>query len=669
MELEFVNKFTKLQLSIATGKKSLLPCACLFPNMSDFLKHECGIAVIRLLKPLSYYQEKYDTPLYGFNKLFLLMEKQHNRGQDGAGIGCVKLDVPAGQSYMARQRSIKVNSLARIFGQQLKDYQKKVDRGLIHPEFPNTVKEHFQFGGEILIGHLRYGTSGVYSSSNCHPYVRRSNWPTKNLMLAGNFTITNEKELNHSLIDRGQHPIFGTDTQAVLEEIGFHLDEAHDTIYRRMRDRNAEGRQIPGIISRELDPVQILKSAAASWDGGYAIAGLIGNGDTFVMRDPQGIRPCFYFQNEEVVAFASERVALMTIFDQPMEKVCEIRPGTATVIKSDGRIYCESFTEEKPITPCSFERIYFSRGNDADIYRERKALGGALREQIVHAIDNDFANSVFGFVPNTAETAYYGLLESLRLHRRKQVKDALIKAEAEGSLNEKLIDELIMGNWPRSEKIAHKDIKMRTFISQEKGRAQLVSHVYDITYGVVEKKDCLVCIDDSIVRGTTLKESILKILSRTNPRKIVIASTAPQIRYPDCYGIDMSELGKFIAFKAAVALVKDDGYSEILDEIYRDCVAQADKPAHEMVNHVHRIYARYTDDRISAKIAELAYPQDISWKGEIEIIFLTVAKMRKAIPAHNGDWYFTGVYPTPGGYSMLNRAYINYYEKKAGRAY
>jgi len=625
--------------------------------------------MIRLLKPLAYYQEKYNTPLYGFNQLFLLMEKQHNRGQDGAGIGCVKLDVAPGQPYMARERTIKTNSLSRIFKGQLKAYQKMLDKGTIHPEFPQTVKDNFAFGGEILLGHLRYGTSGVYSSTSCHPYVRQSNWPTKNLMLAGNFTITNEKDLNNDLINRGQHPIFGTDTQAVLEEIGFHLDEAHDAIYHKMRDQNVDGTTIPSIISRELDPVRILQKAASNWDGGYAIAGLIGNGDSFVMRDPQGIRPCFYFQNDEVIAFASERVALMTIFDQPLENVCELEPGSATVIKSDGKIYCERFTEPRKVTPCSFERIYFSRGNDADIYKERKALGGALREQVVKAIDNNFADSVFSFVPNTAEFAYYGLLESVRLHRREEVRDRLLSAQEDGSLSAELIDELIMGNWPRGEKIAHKDIKLRTFISQEEGRAKLVSHVYDITYGIVAEKDCLVCIDDSIVRGTTLKESILKILSRTKPRKIVVASTAPQIRYPDCYGIDMSELGKFIAFKATIALIKEDGNSNLLQDVYQDCLSQADLPAGEMVNHVKRLYDRYTADQISAKIAELVYPKNVPWKGELEIIFLPVEKMREAIPFHNGDWYFTGNYPTPGGTATLNRAFINYYENKTGRAY
>ncbi len=637
--------------------------------MSDFLKHECGIAMIRLLKPLSYFQEKYDTPLYGFNQLFLLMEKQHNRGQDGAGIGCVKLRVRPGAPYMARERTIEGNSLSRIFKGQLKAYQKMVDDGIIHPEFPETVKDNFGFGGEILLGHLRYGTSGVYSSTSCHPYVRQSNWPTKNLMLAGNFNITNEKDLNNDLINRGQHPIFGTDTQAVLEEIGFHLDEAHDAIYHKMRDQNVEGKRIPSIISKEIDPVRILQNAAANWDGGFAIAGLIGNGDTFVMRDPQGIRPCYYFHNDEVIAFASERVALMTIFDQPIENVCEVEPGSAMVVKSDGKIYSERYTESKPITPCSFERIYFSRGNDAEIYAERKALGGALLEQVVKAIDNNFADSVFSFVPNTAEVAYYGLLDAVRLHRRQEVSERLLEANEAGTLDKELIDELIMGNWPRGEKIAHKDIKLRTFISQEEGRAKLVSHVYDITYGVVKEKDCLVCIDDSIVRGTTLKESILKILSRTKPRKIVVASTAPQIRYPDCYGIDMSELGKFIAFKATVELIKDDGNNDLLQDVYQDCIAQADLPASEMKNHVKRLYDRYTEEQISAKIAELVYPKNVHWEGELEIVFLPVDKMRKAIPVHNGDWYFTGKYPTPGGVATVNKAFINYFENKTGRAY
>ena len=637
--------------------------------MSDFLKHECGIAMIRLLKPIGYFKEKYGTPLYGFNQLFLLMEKQHNRGQDGAGVGCLKLNTPVGHPYIFRERSIESNPLARIFNQLLTDYNDQVDQGVIFPEFPHSVKENFSFGGEILLGHLRYGTSGIYTTKNCHPFVRKSNWPTKSLMLAGNFTITNEKEINQQLIDYGQHPIYGTDTQAILEEIGFHLDEAHDAIYRRMRKENASGKQIPEVISEELDPIRILKASAANWDGGYTIAGIIGNGDSFVMRDPNGIRPCFYFQNDEIVAFASERVALMTIFNQKAEDIIELEPGTAFVVKRNGKIYSDRFIEEKPSTPCSFERIYFSRGNDPEIYCERKALGAALKDQVVASVGNDFGRSVFSFILNTAEIAYYGLLEALRLHRRTEVKAELMEAHRNGSLDESTIDRLIMGNWPKGEKIAHKDVKLRTFIAQEKGRRQLVSHVYDITYGVVDKEDTLVVIDDSIVRGTTLKESILKILTRTQPKKIVIASTAPQIRYPDCYGIDMSKLSNFIAFKAAIALVKEDKASDLLEEIYRDCLEQQNKPAEAMENHVKRIYDRYTEDQISAKIADLVYPKEVPWKGRLEILFLEVDRMKEALGSHDGDWYFTGNYPTSGGLSVLSKAYINFHENKNERAY
>lgn len=637
--------------------------------MSDFLKHECGIAMIRLLKPISYYKEKYGSSLYGFNQLFLLMEKQHNRGQDGAGVGCLKLNTPVGHPYIFRERSIETNPLAVIFNKLLGEYNDKMNEGVIFPEFPDSVKENFSFGGEILLGHLRYGTSGVYTTKNCHPFVRESNWPTKRLMLAGNFTITNEKEINQQLIDHGQHPIYGTDTQAILEEIGFHLDEAHDAIYRKMRKDNIKGAEIPKIISEDLDPIRILKSSAANWDGGYTIAGIIGNGDSFIMRDPNGIRPCFYFQNDEIMAAASERVALMTIFNQKASDIQELDPGSALVVKRSGKVYSDRFIETKPNIPCSFERIYFSRGNDPEIYQERKALGAALKDQVVASIGNDFGQSVFSFVPNTAEIAYYGLLESLRLHRRTEVKSELMKAHKEGSLDEALIDDLIMGNWPRGEKIAHKDVKMRTFIAQEKGRKQMVSHVYDITYGVVSEEDTLVVIDDSIVRGTTLKESILKILTRTNPKKIVIASTAPQIRYPDCYGIDMSKLSNFIAFKAVIELVKDDGAEELLKDIYQDCLAQRDKAPSEMKNHVRQIYDRYTDERISEKIAELVYPKDVPWDGELEILFLKVEKMKEALVGHDGDWYFTGNYPTHGGLSVLNKAYINFYEDKNERAY
>jgi len=638
--------------------------------MSDPIQHHCGVALIRLLKPLSYYAEKYKTPLYGFNQLFLLMEKQHNRGQDGAGIGCVKFDMPAGQAFMFRERDTRPNALTYIFSKQLKEYNEGVRKGRIFPEFPNTVKEQFEFGGEVLLGHLRYGTSGSYDKAACHPYFRKSSWKTRNLMVCGNFNLTNSDELNQQMIDRGVHPIFDTDTQTVLEEIGYYLDEEHTRIFRELRDQGVPGKDIPDRISAQLDPIEVLRAAANGWDGGYTIAGLIGNGDAFVMRDPLGIRPGYYLQNDEIVAVASERVALQTIFDADYADVREVSPGHALVVKSNGKVRHEPFTEPaKRRHGCSFERIYFSRGNDADIYRERKALGARLATSILRDIKNDLHNTIFSFIPNTAEIAYYGLLDELRLRRRVEVKDAILAAQKDNRLTPALLDNLILDNWPRGEKIAHKDIKLRTFISQEVSRDQLASHVYDVTYGIVQPTDNLVCIDDSIVRGTTLKKSILRILARTKPKKIIIASTAPQIRYPDCYGIDMSELGKFIAFQAAVALAKDRGLEEILREIYQDCVRQAELPAGSLRNHVRRLYDLFTAEQISAKISELVRPPPNGWNGEVQILFQTIEDLRLAVPENNGDWYFTGHYPTAGGLAVLNRSYINFFENKGGRSY
>ncbi len=637
--------------------------------MSELIKHECGIAMVRLLKPLSYFEEKYGSPLYGFNKLFLLMEKQHNRGQDGAGIGCVKLATPQGEAYMFRARETGSNSLSKIFSKQIRRYDQMVRKGKIHPEFPDSAKSRFDFAGEVLLGHLRYGTSGNYDKGSCHPYFRKSIWPTRNLMVAGNFNMTNVDALNSRLTDRGAHPIFETDTQTVLEEIGYHLDEAHTEIYHELRDGGMDGTLIPNEISRRLEPADILSDAGSGWDGGYTIAGVIGNGDAFVVRDPSGIRPAFYFADDEVVAVASERVALMTIFDKAAEAVQEVTPGGVIVVKADGSIYEKQVFKQRQRLRCSFERIYFSRGNDPDIYSERKALGAALCEPVMNLLNNDLKNSVFSYIPNTAETAYYGMMDELRVRRRREVKEALVAAAAEGTLNEATIDDLIMDNWPRGEKIAHKDIKLRTFISQEKSRVQLASHVYDISYGVVNPGDNLVCIDDSIVRGTTLKQSILRILSRTNPRRIVIASTAPQIRYPDCYGIDMSEMGKFIAFQAAVQLCADTGCSHLLTEIYQDCVKQADKPADQMVNHVKRLYEPFPVEQISAKISELVRPPLSDWDGKVDILFQGIEALHSALGPNYGDWYFTGNYPTPGGYSVLNRAFIFYYEKRGGRSY
>ncbi|MFA5057860.1 MAG: amidophosphoribosyltransferase, partial [Opitutaceae bacterium] len=629
--------------------------------MSEPVRHECGVALVRLLKPLAWYQEKYGTPLWGFFKLFLLMEKQHNRGQDGAGVACVKLDMPAGEPFMFRERNIKANPLDRIFKDLLKQYADKVAGGTIHPEFPDTVKKHFDFGAELYLGHLRYGTSGGYSLSACHPYFRRSPWPTRNLMLGGNFNMTNTKELNDSLIGMGQHPIFATDTQAVLEKIGFFLDEEHEDLYRLLRTRGLPGAEITRRISEELDIARVVTRASQNLDGGYTLAGLIGNGDAFVVRDPTGIRPCHYFQNDEVIAFASERAPLMTVFDAGAEAVHEVQPGHVVVIKKNGALASTAFTAPLPRASCSFERIYFSRGNDLDIYRERKALGARLADQVLQAVGRDYQNTVIGFIPNTAEVAYYGLLEALRLRRRDEVKAAILGAARQGTLTEELLDDLILRNWPHAEKVVSKDVKIRTFIGQEKWRNDLASHVYDIFYGSVKPTDNLVVVDDSIVRGTTLRHSIIRILSRLNPRKIVIVSTAPQIRYPDCYGIDMSELAKFIAFEATIALLKERGQGDLLEEVYGLCRQDLQDGRANTVNHVRKIYEPFTPEEISAKIVELVQPRNLEWKGPVQILYQTIENLHAAVPNHTGDWYFTGRYPTPGGYRVVNQAYVNYY--------
>jgi amidophosphoribosyltransferase len=637
--------------------------------MSDFLKHECGVAFVRLRKPIQHFIEKYQNPLWGFHKLFLLMEKQHNRGHDGVGIGCTKIDAPQGLPYMFRARSAKTDSLGQVFRAQMAGYEALVKKGRVDPKNGESVKRHFDFGGECLMGHLRYGTSGEFSTGSCHPYLRRSNWPTKSLMVLGNFNMTNTRELNQLMVDRGQHPVFGTDTQTVLEEIGFHLDEAHTDIYREMRDAGMPGAEIPAVISARLDIREMIRQSACHWDGGYTIAGQIGNGDAFVLRDPRGIRPCFLYESDEVFAVASERVPLMTVFDAAAESIREVPPGHVLIVRRDGTATVERFAEPAPFSPCSFERIYFSRGNDPGIYQERKRLGSALVPQLLEAIEGDLEQAVFSFIPNTAEVAYYGLLEGLRLHRRSEVKAAIMTAAKDGTLTEDLIDDLILRNWPRGEKILHKDIKLRTFISQESSRLQLASHVYDITYGEVNPhRDTLVVIDDSIVRGTTLKQSILKMLTRAMPRRMVVCSTAPQIRYPDCYGIDMAEIGKFIAFQAAVELLKATGQQSKIDTVYQACLEELTKPAAAQRNAVQDLYAPFTDEQISGKISEFVYP-DNDWSGELVVVFQTVANLHTAISPEAGDWYFTGNYPTPGGTDVCNRSFVHWYEKKSGRVY
>jgi len=637
--------------------------------MSDFLKHECGIAAVRLRKPLAYYHDRYGTSLWGFNKLFLLMEKQHNRGQDGIGIGCNKLGMPLGEPYVFRRRSSQRDALSEIFRKEIKGFHKMARKGLLDPKDPESVKARFDFGGEVLLGHLRYGTSGDFDEGSCHPYLRRSNWPTRTLMVMGNFNMTNAGVLNRVLIERGQHPVFGTDTQTVLEEIGFHLDEAHTDIYRELRDGGVPGQEIPDRISEQLDLEKLISESAAAWDGGYAICGAVGNGDMFVMRDPHGIRPCHMLVTDEVIAFASERVPLMTVFEAEAEQVRAIDAGAVVTIKADGVLHEGRFAEPEAPVPCSFERIYFSRGNDPQIYRERKALGAALVPQVVEAIGGPLEDAVISFIPNTAETAWYGLMDGLRMFRRQQVRASILEAAERGTLDARSLDDLILRNWPRGEKIAHKDIKMRTFISQEKGRDQLVSHVYDITYGVVKPDDVLVALDDSIVRGTTLKKSILKILARTAPRKIVVCSTAPQIRYPDCYGIDMSELGKFIAFQAAVSLHRQAGRQSLLGEIYEECRRELEKPPGEMRNRVKRVYESFSDEEISAEISRMVSPEEGDWHGVVEVHFQTIENLHASIPGECGDWYFTGDYPTPGGFATVNAAYVRWFDGVGGRSY
>lgn len=654
--------------------------------MSDSIRHECGIAVVRLKKPLAYYQDKYGTALYGLERLFGLMAKQRNRGQDGIGIGCCKLDMPPGAPYMFRVRSTKsAEAIGEVLADEMKEFnriarrvnaerkERRDEQGIEYVKFeddPDAIKREFELAGEINMGHLRYGTSGAFGKGSLHPYIRRSTWPTRSLMVMGNFNLTNSGELNQIMMKRGQHPVFDTDTQTVLEEIGFQLDEAHTDLYHKMRDAGQVPLEdITGHISRQLDVAQIIRKSADLWDGGYTIAGTIGNGDFFIMRDPQGIRPCHVYEDEEVVAFASERVALMTVFEVAEEQVQELAPGHVCVIKANGAISTERFTESRPVLrPCSFERIYFSRSNDSIIYRQRKALGEEMVPQLIDAIGNDWEHTVTSFIPNTAETAYHGFLDGLRYARRREVKDALVEMYRNGDFDEAKLDDLILRNWPRSEKIAHKDIKMRTFIAQESGRDQLVSSVYDITYGVVSEKDNLVVIDDSIVRGTTLKKSLLRILARTNPRRIIVCSTAPQIRYPDCYGIDMSELGKFIAFQAAIQLLDEHGLRHVVKETYEACKEEVNKPKSEMRNAVKAIYAPFTNEQISAKVSQLVYPQT-DWKGEIHVIFQTIEGLHKALGPEYGDWYFSGDYPTPGGFYTVNRAFINFFEGKGGRSY
>lgn len=633
--------------------------------MSEQIKHECGIAMLRLLKPLEYYQEKYGNA-WALNRMYLLMEKQHNRGQDGAGLANVKFDTKPGEQYINITKSNSSKPIQDIFAEAFKDMRLLQKEEPEKAEDINWLEHNARFTGELFLGHLRYGTFGKNELENLHPFLRENNWKTRNLVLAGNFNLTNIDEMLDKLISLGQHPVKVADTAIVLEKIGKFLDREVETLFKQYKQQGLTNIEISERIAENLDIETILSSAAKKWDGGYVMAGLIGHGDAFVLRDENGIRPCFYYCNDEIAVVASERPAIMTTFNVPLTEVKELEPGCAIIIKRNGKISISRIKQavQKP-AKCSFERIYFSRGTDADIYEERKALGKLICPRVLQAIDYDIKNTVISYIPNTASVAFQGMAEAFTDYANQQkIKSILANKD---NLDEEKLKEIFTLH-PRREYIVVKDVKLRTFITQDSERDDMVAHVYDVTYGQVrEYVDNLVVIDDSIVRGTTLKQSIVRILDRLGPKKIVIASSAPQIRYPDCYGIDMSRLGDFIAFNAAIALLKENGQAGLIDEVYRKSKAQENKPKEEIVNYVKEIYAPFTDEQISGKITELVTPDNINAK--TEVVYNTIESLHKACPYNTGDWYFTGNYPTPGGNKVVNRAFINYYEGNNKRAY
>ncbi|MBI3239607.1 MAG: amidophosphoribosyltransferase [Flavobacteriia bacterium] len=633
--------------------------------MSDAIKHECGIALIRLKQPLQYYLDKYGTAFYGINKLHLLMEKQHNRGQDGAGVANIKLDMEPGERYISRYRSIDSKPIQDIF-----DYinARFVQIGEETPEKLKDVeylKKNAGFTGELFLGHLRYGTFGRNSIESCHPFLRQNNWITRNLVVAGNFNLTNVDELFDVLLEIGQHPKEKSDTVTVLEKIGHFLDVENDELFDQFNKLGYNNQEIYKRIAEKINVEQILKRASIDWDGGYAMAGLFGHGDAFVLRDPNGIRPAYWYEDDEVCVVASERPVIQTAFNLKREQIQELTPGHALIIKKNGKVSEVEINAPKEAKKCSFERIYFSRGNDYDIYEERKNLGRYVVPTVLKTINYDLDNSVFSFIPNTAESSFYGMIKGLEDHLNERKFNDILALDHKPTPEEL---EKIIYQRARIEKIAIKDAKLRTFITQDDARDDLVAHVYDITYGsVVRGKDNLVVIDDSIVRGTTLKQSILRILDRLDPKRIIVVSSAPQIRYPDCYGIDMAKMGDFIAFEATIALLKESGRSHIIDEVYKKSKAQEQLPKEQIVNYVKEIYAPFTDEEVSAKIAQMLTPENI--KAQVDIVYQSVENLHKACPGHLGDWYFTGDYPTPGGNKVVNKAFINFVEGKNERAY
>jgi len=631
--------------------------------MSDSIKHECGIALIRLLKPLSFYQEKYGSALYGLKRLYLLMEKQHNRGQDGAGVGTIKINALPGETYINRQRANGSNAIAEIFEKLNKKITKSGTKDQLND--PDYMRSNVPFMGELLLGHLRYGTHGGNSVDLCHPFIRENNWMSRNLMLAGNFNLTNVDELFKVLVELGQHPSERADTVTMLEKFGHFIDEENQRIFTRYKLEGKSNREISSLIAKELNIENILKRSLRDADGGYVMAGLLGHGDAFVVRDPNGIRPCFYYYNDEIAVVTSERPAIQTGFNIPLREIKELGRGNALIIKKDGTITETNIIPQGENKACSFERIYFSRGNDRDIYKERKQLGYLLANKIMKSVKNDFKNTVFSYIPNTAAVSFYGMIDGindlLNLHKIEQIK-------ALGSeINEAQLKNILSFH-PRRERVAVKDAKLRTFITDDTNREDMVAHVYDVTYGIVNNnEDTLVVIDDSIVRGTTLKSSILRILDRLHPKKIIIVSSAPQIRYPDCYGIDMSRLKEFVAFQAMIALVKERNLDKKIDEVYKKCKAQANLPKEEMKNYLKELYDLFSADEISVKISHIVTPTDIT--AEVEVIYQSIENLHEACPNHKGDWYFTGDYPTPGGTKVVNKAFINYYEGSDARAY
>jgi amidophosphoribosyltransferase len=633
--------------------------------MSDNIKHECGIAMLRLRKPMEYYIEKYGTWSYGLQKMYLMMEKQHNRGQDGAGIAGIKLNVPPGNRYIFRQRSNQANPIKEIFGLIYEDIDLLTRDHLEELTNPVFIKENIPFACDIYLGHLRYGTYGNYNIDYVHPVSRENNWKSKNLVMAGNFNLTNVGEVFSSLVELGQNPVDFSDTVTILENVGHRLDEENERLFRKFKEEGFSKKEISPMIEKNLDVTSILKKASRNWDGGYAMAGMVGHGDAFVMRDPAGIRPAYYYIDDEVVVVASERPVIQTIFNVRTDNVKELPPASALIIKVSGEATIEKIREKTEERKCSFERIYFSRGTDKAIYRERKKLGELLTHPVLKVVDYDLDNTVFSYIPNTAESAFYGLIKGVEDYLN-QVKIDHILSRGKYLTKEEL--EKVINKRPRIDKIAVKDAKLRTFISEDKGRDDLVGHVYDVTYGVVRRGvDNLVVIDDSIVRGTTLKKSIIRILDKLDPKKIVVVSSSPQLRYPDCYGIDMAKLGDFIAFKAAIELLKDTDRAGLIQEVYAEALSELKKPVDEMKNIVRKIYKPFSTEEISAKISCMLKSEEI--KSKVEIVFQSIEGLHEACPGHTGDWYFTGNYPTPGGNKVVNQSFVNYVEGRNVRAY